>query len=84
MLLEMFTLERHFKLLARKSKAEIQHKIITMHCNNTYSLQLLNALLACGVPVDVRDSSEANNTLLHWAGSYSTVQIVRTLCGKLY
>jgi len=47
-----------------------------------YSIQLLRALLMCGVPVDVRDSSEASNTLLHWAGSYSTVQIVQMLCGN--
>lgn len=46
-----------------------------------YSLQMLQSLLSSGVPVDVKDSSEAGNTLLHWASSYSTAEVVRMLCG---
>lgn len=46
---------------------------------------MLQSLLKSGVPVDVKDSSEAaGNTLLHWAGSYSTPEVVRILCGMEY
>ena len=42
---------------------------------------MLQSLLNSGVPVDVKDSSEAGNTLLHWASSYSTPEVVKMLCG---
>ena len=42
---------------------------------------MIQSLLNAGVPIDVKDSSEAGNTLLHWASSYSTAAVVRMLCG---
>lgn len=46
------------------------------------SIQLLHSLLNSGVPVDVKDSGEAaGNTLLHWASSYSTPEVIIMLCG---
>ena len=46
-----------------------------------FSVHMLQSLLNAGVPIDVKDSSEAGNTLLHWACSYSTAEVVRMLCG---
>ena len=46
------------------------------------SVQLLQSLLNSGVPVDVKDSNEEGNTLLHWASSYSAPEAVKILCGE--
>ena len=42
---------------------------------------MIQSLLNAGVPINVKDSSEVGNTLLHWASSYSTAEVVRMLCG---